>query len=408
MFSTTLLRAFATPITYPLLVVLVVTAVLQIKYVNRALARFDSTQVIPVQFVMFTLSVIIGSAILYRDFEQATWQMLAKFVGGCLLTFFGVFLITSGRPGADEDSDEEFEDDEEETVGVAEEEPAFGEMAYQNRSSRTDSPRITRFGPVWDGDAANDDGRNGPRRLSRVSFVEPDDSRSRSRRKSSEASSPPSIRITESPFCEATPLMGSFSDQQLLRSVLRPGYSSTISTPNLPASDRPPSRGNTHPQMPRSSTQSNFHTHPSDQHGPTPPQAGRPATPSRAGSIARMLPGPYLSPLSSGLSAVVADTLRRDSEPFLRGRGFRRPRLRRSKSGSQRGLRRSESTADSHSPSPNRRATAHDINHSSEAESTQWPVVTRARSLSNTLGELLRGHWRSEDHQDEEAGPSQR
>lgn len=70
MLSFTFWRAFTTPVTYALLVVLVGTAVMQVKYVNNALQRFDSTQVIPVQFVMFTLSVIIGSAVLYRDFEK--------------------------------------------------------------------------------------------------------------------------------------------------------------------------------------------------------------------------------------------------------------------------------------------------------------------------------------------------
>ncbi|KAK3364054.1 pyridoxal phosphate-dependent transferase [Lasiosphaeria hispida] len=35
---------------------------MQVRYLNKALARFDSTQVIPIQFVSFTLCVIIGSA----------------------------------------------------------------------------------------------------------------------------------------------------------------------------------------------------------------------------------------------------------------------------------------------------------------------------------------------------------
>ena len=98
MLSSTLWRAFTTPVTYGLIVVLLGTAVMQVRYVNKALQRFDSTQVIPIQFVLFTLSVIIGSAILYRDFERTTLEQALKFIGGCLLTFFGVFLITSGRP----------------------------------------------------------------------------------------------------------------------------------------------------------------------------------------------------------------------------------------------------------------------------------------------------------------------
>ncbi|KAH7037810.1 magnesium transporter NIPA-domain-containing protein [Microdochium trichocladiopsis] len=119
MLSSTLWRAFTTPVTYGLLVVLLGTAVMQVRYVNKALQRFDSTQVIPVQFVTFTLSVIIGSAVLYRDFENATTQQAIKFAGGCALTFFGVFLITSGRHSHDED-EEHLSDDEdvEETIGL--------------------------------------------------------------------------------------------------------------------------------------------------------------------------------------------------------------------------------------------------------------------------------------------------
>ncbi|RUS31543.1 hypothetical protein BC938DRAFT_477609 [Jimgerdemannia flammicorona] len=122
-------------ITYLLLFVLVFTAVIQIKYLNKALQRFDSTEVIPTQFVLFTISAITGSAVLYRDFEDMDTQkmtryvsprlvvldvenehmredviltivtpyphllhfMVRRFVCGCLLEFLGVYLITSNR-----------------------------------------------------------------------------------------------------------------------------------------------------------------------------------------------------------------------------------------------------------------------------------------------------------------------
>lgn len=90
---------------------------MQIHYINRALQRFDSTQVIPTQFVLFTLSVITGSAVLYRDFESYTAARAGKFVGGCLLTFLGVYFITSGRVRADDESTFSV-DDEEEAVGL--------------------------------------------------------------------------------------------------------------------------------------------------------------------------------------------------------------------------------------------------------------------------------------------------
>lgn len=70
---------------------------------------------------MFTLCVIIGSAVLYRDFEKTNMKQAAKFVGGCLLTFFGVFLITSGRERRDDDDEEDTlseADGVEETIGL--------------------------------------------------------------------------------------------------------------------------------------------------------------------------------------------------------------------------------------------------------------------------------------------------
>jgi hypothetical protein len=46
---------------------------------------------------MFTLSVVLGSSILYKDFNSATPARLLKFIFGCISTFIGVYLITSKR-----------------------------------------------------------------------------------------------------------------------------------------------------------------------------------------------------------------------------------------------------------------------------------------------------------------------
>ncbi|KHJ33487.1 putative duf803 domain membrane protein [Erysiphe necator] len=105
MLSSTLWRALATPISYMLILVLIGTAVLQVRYLNKALQQFDSTQVIPVQYLTFTLSVIIGSTILYRDMDKISVENAVKFMGGCLLAFLGVWLITSGRPSNEGDEE---------------------------------------------------------------------------------------------------------------------------------------------------------------------------------------------------------------------------------------------------------------------------------------------------------------
>jgi hypothetical protein len=80
-------------ITYPVILILAGTGVGQIRYLNRALMRFDSKVVIPSQFVLFNLSVIIGSAILYGDFKSASFHQMVTFLYGCGATFLGVFII---------------------------------------------------------------------------------------------------------------------------------------------------------------------------------------------------------------------------------------------------------------------------------------------------------------------------
>lgn len=48
---------------------------------------------IPTQFVLFTLSAITGSAILYGDFQKAKFHEIVTFLYGCAATFSGVFII---------------------------------------------------------------------------------------------------------------------------------------------------------------------------------------------------------------------------------------------------------------------------------------------------------------------------
>ena len=44
--------------------------------------------------MLFTLSAVIGSAVLYRDFQRATFHQMVTFTYGCGTTFAGVFVIT--------------------------------------------------------------------------------------------------------------------------------------------------------------------------------------------------------------------------------------------------------------------------------------------------------------------------
>ncbi|KIO12804.1 hypothetical protein M404DRAFT_993776 [Pisolithus tinctorius Marx 270] len=102
-------KMFTQWITYPILAVLLLTGALQIRYLNRALKRFDSKAVIPTQFVLFTLSAVVGSAVLYGDFRRATFHQMVTFLYGCAATFVGVFMIAWRQDGSNVDPESDVE-----------------------------------------------------------------------------------------------------------------------------------------------------------------------------------------------------------------------------------------------------------------------------------------------------------
>ena len=61
-----------------------------------SVSKSDALQVvIPTQFVLFNLSAITGSAILYGDFKTAKFHQFVTFMYGCAATFAGVWIIAS-------------------------------------------------------------------------------------------------------------------------------------------------------------------------------------------------------------------------------------------------------------------------------------------------------------------------
>ena len=289
---------------------------MQIRYINRALQRFDSTQVIPTQFVAFTLSVIIGSAVLYRDFESTTLARALEFVGGCALTFFGVYLITSGRERAETDSVVE---DEEQRIGYVYGERYTDYAAYSDEDQPLDyrapdqgiAGRLsTNRDLIENGDLEDDSGIHTPRaHLSSSASSIPSISDASSLIKSG-AHSPQSFPpnpwsssyqgdhaaaepATVVPRPE-TPPPGAESPQTkvLLRFPSAPGFAETqpAKTPRTPT--RSPGRSSpTKLDTVRSRIRGSFG--------------------SKTPLAIRFSPGPLLPPLSGGLSAVVADSLRR-------------------------------------------------------------------------------------------------
>ncbi|KAG8532302.1 uncharacterized protein KY384_003943 [Bacidia gigantensis] len=288
--SDTLWRTLTFPVTYLLIFVLVGTAIMQIRYVNRALQRFDSTQVIPIQFVSFTLSVIIGSAVLYRDFESAPAAEMGKFVGGCLLTFFGVYLITSGRARGHDDFGA-YDDDEENTIGLVDEERFQDEMDVPSKEqARRQSSTSPRF--------------NGSQM----------DSRRSSKQQPFPAISTPSRRASQastasSEFDSSLAANPWRSSDELSSAPRRPTQTleSTISQPLLPSQAASTS------QTPE-----------------TPSTPDRPSLSQR--SKTRLTPGPLMSPLSPSFSAIVADQRRRSSVAQIQARRPTLTQMRKSRS----------------------------------------------------------------------------
>ncbi|KAG6034096.1 hypothetical protein E4U40_004338 [Claviceps sp. LM458 group G5] len=318
MLSSTLWRAFATPVTYVLLFILLITAVMQIRYVNKALQHFDSTQVIPIQFVLFTLSVILGSAILYRDFEKTTPKQAAYFVGGCLLTFFGVFLITSGRQqkGLDDEDLLSEVDGIEENIGLGRHEQEAAALALGAQEAPrpvTPSPRSRRSS-----------------RVSRVSFVGAvksggcPDRRSVPAvgRKETPDSAPHVVAVKLPPGTRAE---GSCQESWSSSSSLLPRANMSISAePAAPGSASKPMAGASAVTPPTRDPGAAL------GHPPEPPTTPRSDTKHSRTNSHRPGPRPFISPspLSSTVSTVVKDGFLRDSPVTW----ARRPSLRRIRS----------------------------------------------------------------------------
>lgn len=312
-------RVFAFPITYLLVAILIGTAIMQIKYVNRALQRFDSTQVIPVQFVMFTIFVILGSAILYRDFEKATPRHIAQFVGGCALTFLGVWCITSGRTRNDDQRRDSREaDDEQGEIDLVDEEAQEGgEEAEETNESESENENATQKA------ASEEDEQESAQEATQN---HPSTPKQKPRRKSTThlpPTTPPARPHSQTGKHLYPPPSGTTRSATTTRPSTDRAASSTTSR-SLPR----PNRNTTTNPTTLSTSPSHFKPTTTTHHLRPPPSpytrtASHSATTRRSLSQHMgMTLGPLTSPLSAGLSAVVADTLRRreyfpDSSPVV-------------------------------------------------------------------------------------------
>lgn len=342
--SFTLWHVITFPITYLLVFVLVFSAVLQIRYINRALQRFDSTQVIPTQFVLFTLSVIIGSAVLYRDFENYTLDRAGKFVGGCLLTFLGVYFITSGRVRNDDESS--YSNDEEEAIGLLAGEryrdsvdmsPPARHVRVQKPSripleTQAENMQSPSGSLLSHGIEGIDEGQRTPRGVS-----------------SAVPSSPVGSLTADSLTGQSLQPSPPMHPNSLLTNPWADAHESAIETPKsepqIPQIDRPVTPEQSRPTTSGSPVLLRFPPAPGieDNNLKVPAASGTetaspgirsstvPQTPParrlRNSISSRFSPGPLLPTISAGFSAVVAESLRRgETSPVKDRKSVRRHR----------------------------------------------------------------------------------
>lgn len=305
---------------------------------------------------------------MYRDFERTSSEQAIKFVGGCLLTFFGVFLITSGRPRHD-DEEETLSDAEgiEETIGLAE-----------HGATGPQTPRQSRRGS----------GGGGSRRSSRVSFKD-----SINKPLAALAGTGfPTLRapagspISKSPLItepeeDLPPPVEIFREAQPstrareLSSETVPTISSVaVSDGELPADTQPLTTVTTTETI------------------------ERPATPPRAQHLSSSRPHSHHfsmispSPFSSTVTAVVADKLLAHMDsPTTRRVGARRsrPGLRNSLFVPQDELEDEEGEGAGLSSAVERAAPLFEDDVVPDSDEGKKSVRGRARSLSHTLGELF-------------------
>lgn len=89
------------PTFYIMFTIMIATAIIQVKYLNQAMKGFESTIVVPTNFVFFTISAIVAGIVFYKEFYGLSALQIFMFLFGCIMSFIGVYFIVAGRGSAD-------------------------------------------------------------------------------------------------------------------------------------------------------------------------------------------------------------------------------------------------------------------------------------------------------------------
>ncbi|XP_009976333.1 PREDICTED: NIPA-like protein 2 [Tauraco erythrolophus] len=85
------------PVFYIMIILMATSCAFQVKFLNQATHLYEATEVVPINFVLFTTSAIISGVIFYREFQSAALLSVFMFLFGCLLSFLGVFVIARNK-----------------------------------------------------------------------------------------------------------------------------------------------------------------------------------------------------------------------------------------------------------------------------------------------------------------------
>jgi len=80
-------------LTYLLFFAMPASIVIQINFLNKALKHFDSSQVIPTHYIIFTTICLSASMIVFLEIHFKDKLNIAFFITGLLLAFAGVYLV---------------------------------------------------------------------------------------------------------------------------------------------------------------------------------------------------------------------------------------------------------------------------------------------------------------------------
>ncbi|ELT93209.1 hypothetical protein CAPTEDRAFT_228824 [Capitella teleta] len=80
-----------------MLIGMAIAVVIQLKFLNQSMQLYESSIVVPTNFVFFTISAILAGVIFYKEFYGLSAVDVLMFIYGCLMCFIGVYFITIGR-----------------------------------------------------------------------------------------------------------------------------------------------------------------------------------------------------------------------------------------------------------------------------------------------------------------------